>query len=191
MKIQEEVFREKPVIGNFKVETINVSTGETEIYEEKNLIMTRARQTLATFISGFNGASHINRIAFGTEGHKPGDLLTPKTATEGFTAARNTLFSEVTSSYKYYIDFEPTVSGGYADVTETDVGAGSTVQVTLNGTTISYVFEMAQDAGNNGSQVPYTEAALYAGGNIFSMKCFPVRVKDNATIIRVYWSLTF
>ena len=37
----------------------------------------------------------------------------------------------------------------------------------------------------------YTEAALYAGDNIFSMKTFPARVKEDTVKLEITWSIVF
>lgn len=177
--------------GYFRVESVDSLGNILDVYEENNLIMDKARVNLAAFISGLPTSTPINKIVFGTEGHITGNLTIPKTATEGFVSSRSSLFSEQTASYEYHLGFVPTTNGGFATVTEDDASAGSTVQITLSGTGIQYIVELSQLAGNNGSSVNYTEAAFYCGTNIFSMKCFPVRVKDNSVKIKIYWSFQF
>ena len=177
--------------GYFKVETLDINDNVTETFEDNNMIMDNARVNLATGISGFAGGVPITQIAFGTQGNVTGDVTTPKTVANGFISSRTDLFSEQNAGFTYYINFVPTTNGGFATVTETDVGAGSTVQITLTNTNIQYIVEMSQTAGNNSSNVKYTEAAFYCGSNIFSAKCFPVRVKDTTVKLRVYWSFTF
>lgn len=179
-----------PPKGYFKCELIK-DDKVIDTIEDYNLIMDRARYNIATGISGFSGGTPITKIVFGTSGNEVGNLTVPKTAADGFVSSRTSLFSEANGSYTYTINFVPTTSGSYATVTETDINSGSLVTVTYTNTSITYVVEMSQTAGNNGSSVNYTEAAFYCGTNIFSMKCFPVRVKDNSVKIKITWSFTF
>jgi hypothetical protein len=178
------------VHGYFKIEVFDVNDNIKEVYEHHNMIMDKARVTLMNSASGFDN-KFINKIVLGTQGHKTGDLTTPKTASDGFVSTRTQLFSEELSDFTYNINFTPTTPNDYATVVEDDAGAGSTVQINIADTTISYIIDVAGDAANHLSQVSYTEAALYTGTDIFAMRCFPVRIKDSQTKFRITWNITF
>lgn len=178
------------VKGYFKIESYDLEGNLLDTYEHKNMIMDNGRRNIAQYMAGFTTPTAINRLALGTEGHGI-SVLDPKTEADGFVASRTSLFSEETSSYEYYIDFVPTTNGDYATVTETDVGAGSKIKVTLSDMFLEYQIEISGDAANNGSSVPYTEACFYAGSNIFAMRCFPVRVKDATTRFIITWQFQF
>lgn len=189
MKTIEHILKPK---GYFAVDSFDSQGNLIEdTYEENNLIMDEARYNIATGISGFSGGNPITKIVFGTQGNITGDVTTPKGASDGFVSSRTSLFSEQNGGFTYTINFVPTASGELATVTEDNAGAGSTVKITLTGTTITYVVQMAQNAGNNGSSVNYTEAAFYCNDKIFSAKCFPVRVKDSGVVLQVQWSFAF
>jgi hypothetical protein len=184
----EEV--KKPV-GYLKIETVKVATDEVvETYEHHNMIMDGARTTIMNSIGGFE-SKHINKFIMATEGNKTGDLTTAKNASDGFIATRTQLFGEESGTQTYSINFEPTVVNAPADVTEDDELGGSLVTINQSGTMMSYVIEVGADAANNGSQVGYTECALYTGDTIFAMRCFPVRIKDASTKFRITWSISF
>ena len=60
--------------------------------------------------------------------------------------------------------------------------------------TCTYVITIPDIAGNKvgeGEVVAYTEAALYAGSDIFSMKTFPARVKEDTVKFEITWSIIF
>lgn len=176
--------------GYFKIDSYDLDNKLIDTYESKNLIMDNGRINIANFMSGIGTNSKITKFVLGTEGHST-SLLEPKTSADGFVSSRTSLFSEDTESYEYTIEFVPTTSGDYATVTETDIGAGSKVKVTVNTDLITYEIELAGPAGNNASSVPYTEACFYAGTRIFAMRCFPVRVKDSSTRLVITWQFQF
>lgn len=176
--------------GYFKIDSYDLQGNLIDTYEHSNLIMDKGRENLCTFMAGFSGSSRITKLVLGTQGHGA-TLLDPKTSSDGFVSSRTSLFSEETSSYEYTISFVPTTNGGYATVTESNSGAGSKVKITQSVNLLSYETEVAGPAANNGSSVPYTEAAFYAGTKIFAMRCFPVRVKDATTKFVITWSFQF
>lgn len=68
---------------------------------------------------------------------------------------------------------------------------GATVSVLLSGTAITFNFEIGTDVGNGDGTRMYTEAGIFAGDDIFCMKTFPAKIKDETVIFRVYWTITF
>jgi hypothetical protein len=60
--------------------------------------------------------------------------------------------------------------------------------------TIKYTFtipEIAANGDDGQSVVAFTEAALMSGDDIFSMKTFPARVKENTVKFEIVWSIIF
>ena len=70
------------------------------------------------------------------------------------------------------------------------VGGGRVIDVA------KYVAFIPQNRGNNAHDgstdvIAYTEAALYAGDKIFSMRTFPARTKEGNLEFKITWSITF
>lgn len=71
----------------------------------------------------------------------------------------------------------------------------------LDRTTCIFTFTIPKDQGNNqhsaadegfyGATTLFTEAGLYVNDRLFSMKCFPAKVKDDSTEIKVTWKIIF
>lgn len=103
----------------------------------------------------------------------------------------------VTAPYNYEIGFTiPGVVAGPVDpatITETDSGAGSTVEVEQSDSSVTFTFNIAQPAANdtNGGVSVLTEAALYANNDIFAMKTFKAKVKDDTVVLKIIWTITF
>jgi hypothetical protein len=69
--------------------------------------------------------------------------------------------------------------------------SGSTATVGQSGSSVTFTFDINSAAGNNGGNVVYTEAALYTGSDIFAMKTFKAKVKDDSVLLRIIWTITF
>lgn len=181
------------VSGHIIVEALDANNNILDRYEEHNLIMDKARTSISRLACGITGSlsKPINKFVLGTEGHKSGDYLTPKTSTEGFISSRTMLFSEDSVSYEYPIAFTNpgTATGSCVIVSEPD--SGSTVSLLHENNNVQYTIEIPATAANNTGIAVYTEAALYAGYNIFSMKCFPAKIKDNTVALRIIWKILF
>lgn len=211
MKLQDDV----KIQGIFSIYSIDKNGNIIDKYEEKNLIMDRARQNMAQLIGNVTtGASlgqPINKFVIGTLGHVGTDILNYKRVGEnGFTSTRTRLFSEENSSaLNYLIEFSV---AGNTDITVQAEGKrrnGLTVVATENdvkntirrivggdqGRTVTYEITIPAENANSGNPenpvVVYTEAALYAGDDIFSMKTFPARVKENTVELKIIWSIIF
>jgi len=67
------------------------------------------------------------------------------------------------------------------------------VQRIINNRTCTFIVNIPDYAANSATDgtVAYTEAALYAGPDIFSMKTFPARVKENTVRLELTWSIIF
>jgi len=107
--------------------------------------------------------------------------------------ADTTLFTDLgaTAPYTYSVGFtSPAVSGDYAtNIVEID--QNSTVIVTTGVNNVTYTIDISNNAGNNSSSEIYSEAALYAGTDIFSMKTFRGKIKDASVLLRIIWKIQF
>jgi hypothetical protein len=66
------------------------------------------------------------------------------------------------------------------------------VKVLVSGTAITFKLELGTEYGNSpDGSIPYTEAAIFAGDDIFCMKTFPAKFKDETVIFRIQWTITF
>lgn len=62
-----------------------------------------------------------------------------------------------------------------------------------NDTTVQYTFEVPSSEGNEqyGSYSLINEACIYINGRIFCMKCFPSKLKDDSTTLKIIWKIIF
>lgn len=181
----------KPLNGHIIIECLDKSGTVIDRFEKHNLIMDTARTAIANLACSLGTSEPLNKFVLGTEGHITGDYLTPKGEAEGFISSRTELFSEEISSYTYPIEFSNpgTASGACTIISEPDTG--STVELEYLNNNIKYTIEIPELSANNTGIVVFTEAALYAGDNIFSMKCFPGKIKDTTVSLRVIWTILF
>ena len=94
-------------------------------------------------------------------------------------------------TYLYYSPQTYTTSFNISD-SNTSSTNGSTVEVSLIGTSVTFKFELGTEVGNSETGVNmFTEAAIYAGDDIFCMKTFPAKIKDKTTIFRIFWTIVF
>lgn len=196
--------------GHFSVKVFK-KDGSIEVYEEKNLIMDKARSNMAELVGGYSEGVAIDQFVLGNKGHNGSDILDYKKvgANDEFISTRTKLFAQDADyndangkdSFVYEIGFN--VESGTATQTDSAaVGkiAGSSetqtceVRRVVADRTCTYTITIPDNAGNNveeGSVVAYTEAALYAGVDIFSMKTFPARVKEDTVKFEITWAIIF
>lgn len=179
--------------GHLIVECLDKDKNVIDRFENHNLIMDAARVAMAQMTAGLNNSSEIDKFVLGTKGHVGTDYLTVKTEAEGFVGSRTELFSEELNSYFYEISFDvPGSANGVCTVlSETDNTTPSLVSISYADKTIEYTFEIYEENGNGTGVNVFTEAALYAGSNIFSMKCFPGKIKDNTVSLKIVWKIMF
>lgn len=179
--------------GHFIIECLDENRQVIDRFEKNNLIMDTARVAMAQMTAGLANSSEIDKFVLGTQGHVGTDYLLVKGESEGFIGSRTELFSEETSSYFYEIAFTaPGTSTGECTITsETDNTTPSLVTINYFDKTVEYTFEIYEENANNTGVSVFTEAALYAGGNIFSMKCFPGKIKDNTVSLKIVWKIMF
>jgi hypothetical protein len=197
-------------IGDFSISEYNAEGELLSSYSDKNLIMDAARKNMAELIAGLANGKVINRFMLGTRGHVGTDLLVPKVVggayTEGnFDSARLKLYSELAPAGTpyWYVDFTPNPLGGNATTsnvfnsvngseTLTDVN----VAINVSGKETTYTVTVPVTSANNpAGPVAYTEAGLVSvsGGDVdlFSMKCFPARVKEDTVKLIIVWKIIF
>jgi hypothetical protein len=195
--------------GYFSIKCIH-KDGTIDEYTEKNLIMDTARNDMTDLIGGRTIGSPINKLVLGNKGHIGTDILNyKKVGEEGFVTNKTSLFSEEgkgtdyndKEDFVYEITFNPNGSdttvvddaavGSVLGSDETDI---CNVQRTITDNVCSYKITIPDYAGNkpgDGAVVAYTEAALYAGDRIFSMKTFSARVKEDTVKIEITWNIVF
>ena len=195
-------------VGHFSI-TAYKKDGTVETYEDKNLIMDLARVNMAQLVGGVitGGAGvegkSIDRFVLGTEGHVVGNILDyKKVGTNGFDSTRTNIFSEASGGEYYVIPFNN--DGGTDTTTNPATCYNSklpttletcTVRRTVQDRTVTYTITIPEVSGNSSavdsSVIAYTEASLYAGDDIFSMKTFPARVKEDTVKLLISWSVIF
>jgi len=194
-------------IGHFGIKMYK-KDGSIEEYEDKNLIMDKARKNMAELVGGYSQGVAINKFVLGTKGHKADDILDyKKVGNDGFTSVRTALFAETTATAgEYYsiafnpastsANFNTTAVSGHSSATPTVNETTNTINRTVSDRTVTYTITIKDANGNNKTNgattvIAYTEAALYAGNDIFSMKTFPARVKEDTVKFEITWSIIF
>lgn len=182
--------------GHLTVECIDKAGNVVDRFENHNLVMDTARQTMSQIIAGLSTSSIIDKFVLGTKGHVDNNYLLPKTSNEGFVSSRTELFSEELGEYTYPIEFTvPGTSSGACVISNEGNGsevAESTIDILHENTTIQYTIVIpAENANGSTGTVVFTEAALYAGNSIFSMKCFNGKIKDETVSIKIIWKILF
>lgn len=99
------------------------------------------------------------------------------------------LVDDLPGTYDIAFTLPGTQSSDTGDVAQSD---SDSVAVLLSGTTVTFTFEIDADSGNGteGTMI-YNEAGIYAGTDLFCMKTFPSKVKDETVIMRIIWSIIF
>jgi len=183
--------------GHFNIKTYKTD-GSVDEYSDDNLIMNDARRNMAKLIGGWVGKP-INKIVLGTAGHDNNNILTPILPETGeFTSNRDMLISEELNEFSYFIKWgdlsyvgeNDGASASIFSIDSTDSKQNS-IKVTINDKVVTFEITIEENSANNTGIVAYTEAALYAGEKIFSMKTFPAKVKEDSVKMVITWSLIF
>jgi len=176
-----------------------------EKYSEKNLIMDNAKITMAKLVGGVTPFKPINRFILGTRGHKDDNVLTNKQVGEdGFVSERTELFSQSENELYYTIDFNPNSDTldkdddgntiGYFNGDDSNTQSGNTVKRTVEGSEVTYTIVIPLDNANHPDSdklAAYTECSLNCDNIIFSMKTFPVRVKEDSVQYTITYKIIF
>lgn len=159
--------------GYFKIQMLDKNNCVLDEYEDKNLIMETARQSMSEIFSSINQSS-ISKVVLGTLGHN-GDIVIPKEEEDGFNKNRTRLFSE-------YITITDIVTSLKKNDCVKYIGEGSG----NNGTTNNYYVYLGPDinitiAGTNfndtniwenlGAQAPYTYSLQFDLPKINNHQC--------------------
>lgn len=178
-------------------------------FSDRNLVVTGSRSAVAAAISGIKNPQPINRLTLGTQGHIEADSkFSPKlvnaTYTEfgqslSYTEDRDKLFSEELGRTTLDLKFYPVTSSdesqklsAIAFYNTTEVTTTNTfVEVFTDCNSVTYKFSIEEGLGHGGDFTAYTEAGLYAGAVLFSMKTFAAKVKDESTQLEITWKIYF
>ena len=102
--------------GHFSVKMFK-KDGSIETYEDKNLIMDKARSNMAELVGGYNIGVPIAQFVLGNKGHNESDILDYKKvgANDEFISSRTEMFSQDSAydthnnnlvPFVYEIDFD-------------------------------------------------------------------------------------
>ena len=177
------------VYGLFKIESFKQGK-LIDTIEQKNLIMDLARNQFAKFCGGIV-TDPINKLVLGTQGHVGSDTDTPKTSTEGFISSRTNLFSEVSGTNHVNFENFSFTPNGISGSTVTCTDGVSTANISSLNNIATFIVDIPENVGNGTGSITFTEAALYTGTNIFSMRTFKGRLKDNSIALRITWKIIF
>lgn len=215
MKLKDSAEINSDVYGVFNIKSYNAEGEVIDDYTDNNLIVYTARAVMAGNIGDYLtpvAITPINSFVMGTRGHRAENILDTVLVGETqpglgiFNPERSSLFSEESNEYNYKISFNPqggkTVTRGNLTGTlrqgsttiRTDDATNSVVrEVTgIRDNELRYTITIETPNANvQGQATPYTEAALYAGDNLFAMKTFPARVKENTVKFVITWSIIF
>ena len=116
--------------GHFKIECLDKNNNLIDSYQDKNMIMTSARTSMAEIFAKNTDVTNtsVAKLVLGTNGHILPNILIPKTSNEGFVNTRDRLFSSPfsTSSTPTAInDIIPSLNPGDTYYITTTVPANS------------------------------------------------------------------
>ncbi len=88
-------FTMPPVEGHFHLECLDKNNKVLDVFDDHNMIMTSARQTMSEIFANLKENTHASKFIVGNMGNITGNILKARTASEGFVKTRTSLFSEV------------------------------------------------------------------------------------------------
>ena len=102
-------------------------------------------------------------------------------------------------TFAYSLTWDHTLveAAGVTGITADDTQSTVITDVTDNEATFTFEIPglVANDTGDSSGAAQYSEAALFSDANgtynIFSMRCFPARTKDNNAILKITWKIIF
>lgn len=215
MKLADELEINQDVQGIFNITSFDKDGNIIDEYTDNNLIVYTARAVMAGNIGDYETAraiKPINKFVLGTRGHIGSNILVPVGVGDNqpgygiFDPERTKLFSQESNEYNYRIDFNPkggqtvtlsnktgTLYKGETLISNDDATNTVVREVTgLRENELKYTFTIETPNANvPGQATAYTEAGLFAGDNLFAMKTFPARVKENTVKFVITWSIIF
>lgn len=111
-----------------------------------------------------------------------------------------TNFTEVSKPYTYKLE---TKSHEYDGITNNSLNRNNTCLLSyttdsgnnLENTTVTHTFIIGSNQGNSQDMTKnisvFNEAGLYYNNRLFCMKCFPAKVKDPSTQLKITWKIIF
>ena len=215
MKLNDKMNLNPDTYGVFSIKSYDKDGVVIDDYTDLNLIVYTARSVMAGQIGAYVGTASIepiNKFVLGTRGHIGENILVPLAVGDDqpgygvFSPERTSLYSEESGEVYYSINFNP--EGGIIVTNENISGTlyEGTTLIQTDDPTCTIVREITgirenevkytitidtTNANKPGEAVAYTEAALYAGDNLFAMKTFPARVKENTVKFIITWSIIF
>ena len=206
--------------GEFTLQVLNDKGEVIDQFQENNLVVNTARESMSALLSGKNGSLGITTFVLGTRGHDEtnNDILKPKVVgQDGYDETRTQLFSEQQNQFYYTVkwtqgalensqgslvpfagDTVEFVAKGQKknqSGTESDAeNAQIPVKIDLQTNAVQYEFEIPEASANGPdgqSVVAYTEAGLKCGDKLFSIKCFSGKVKSLDTKFKIIWRIIF
>jgi len=114
----------------------------------------------------------------------------------GDTALWTDLGTDQPYTYEVSFDLPELNDADATNVAEDDTNAGSSVHILQADSSVTFTIDVVQDAANSGGGAGvgtsvFTEAALYSEDDIFAMKTFAAKIKDNTVLLRIIWTITF
>lgn len=92
----------RPVLeGHFHIECLDKNNNVIDQFDDHNMIMTSARQTMSEIFAKLDTATYATRFVIGNLGCKGENLFVAKTSSEGFAKERTSLFSEFSDTLYY------------------------------------------------------------------------------------------
>ena len=215
MNLKDKLNVKPTAYGIFNIKTFDKDDNVIDDFTDNNLIVYTARAVMAGHIGSYISSTKItpiNKFYLGTRGHRGDNILDTVLVGEEqtdmglFDPERSSMFSQESGEFNYCIEFNP--AGGKVITREGLAGTlyrglvkdstddtTNTISREITGAReneIKYTITIETPNANvPGKAVPYTEAALYAGDNLFAMKTFPARVKENTVKFVITWSIIF
>lgn len=128
-------------------------------------------------------------------------LAIPSTTVNATNLANAALWKNLGTVMPYTYDINFVVSGTTVaapgslanSIVETNTGVGSTVHVLTTNNSVIFTIDVVTAAANSQSanMSIFTEASLYSGAEIFSLKTFPAKIKDNTVALQIVWTISF
>lgn len=219
--LAEKAPRPKEIKGHFTIEAYDKNGNVIDSYEDDNLVVNSARYAMGALLAGKPDAVSMSRFVLGTRGHDTtaNNILVAKApGKDGYDESRTKLFSEEeNTSFFYTISWDTSAlkdsSGQIVPFDKDEVefiavgqqknhtgneptaeNAKIPMKISISNNTLLYEWTIPEKNANgiNGkSTIGYTEAALKCGDTLFSIKCFPAKVKELSVMFKIKWKIIF
>lgn len=200
--------------GYMKIEAYDENDNLVDSSESYNLVMNLQRESMALMQGNVTTGSRTNHqidsFRIGTTGHITAqEPKPPGTGTNEYNPDMTRMFSESQNEYNFRLDFGNNIQGQanqtfymFGETYKGDVlqSSNETEQCSMKREVQDRVisFEITIPRGQANPQsasgiqnVGYSEAQLYCGDRIFSMKTFPQKFKDSSVKLVISWQIIF